>query len=179
MLVEGGEHGVLAARMASQVIKAYVEKKRTRADAGRQGQRLPAASRRKSPPSWHDGDAKQCPTSCRPDASPSPPTAEPKPVNGGSGRRATTADKPAGCSSGSDGIARRDGRIPRCDGLPPGRRSRRRLTPCRATSCRPEDSCRHHAPQRSLPPAVAFQRGSREPLHLAFAISTGCCWCSC
>ena len=28
VLVEGGEHGYLAARMAAQVVKAYVEKKR-------------------------------------------------------------------------------------------------------------------------------------------------------
>src|SRR5208337_2684872 len=58
VLLEEGEHGYYAARAASQVIKAYVEKQRTRetqvakANAAVSKQAEVAAV-------WHDGDAKQ------------------------------------------------------------------------------------------------------------------------
>jgi len=59
VLLEEGEHGYYAARAAAQVIKAYVEKQRTRETqmakangaAGKQQAEVAAV--------WHDGDAKQ------------------------------------------------------------------------------------------------------------------------
>ena len=55
-LFEGGEHGALAARVATKVIQAYVEKQRTRqtqvakANAGKQAEVAAV---------WHEGDEKQ------------------------------------------------------------------------------------------------------------------------
>ncbi len=57
VLLEEGEHGYYAARAASQVIKAYVEKQRTRetqvAKANAAGKQAEVAA------VWHEGDAKQ------------------------------------------------------------------------------------------------------------------------
>jgi hypothetical protein len=54
-LFEGGEHGALAAAVATKVIKAYVEKQRNR-----QTQVAKAAAENKAEVAavWHDGDAK-------------------------------------------------------------------------------------------------------------------------
>src|SRR5271169_5223178 len=58
VLLEEGEHGYYAARAASQVIKAYVEKQRTRetelAKANGQGSKQAEVAA-----VWHDGDAKR------------------------------------------------------------------------------------------------------------------------
>jgi hypothetical protein len=58
VLLEEGEHGYYAARAAAQVIKAYVEKQRTRqtelAKASGQGSKQAEVAA-----VWHEGDAKQ------------------------------------------------------------------------------------------------------------------------
>ena len=72
VLFEGGEHGDLAARVAAQVIKAYVEKqRRVQTEVAKNGNKTAEVAA-----VWHEGDAKR-PTSCRLDTSPSRPTARP------------------------------------------------------------------------------------------------------
>jgi penicillin-binding protein 2 len=56
VLLEEGEHGFFAARAASQVIKAYVEKQRTRQTQVAKGG-APAANQAEVAAVWHNGDA--------------------------------------------------------------------------------------------------------------------------
>ena len=56
VLLEEGEHGFFAARAASQVIKAYVEKQRTRQTQIAKAS-APAANRAEVAAVWHDGGA--------------------------------------------------------------------------------------------------------------------------
>ncbi len=58
-LFEGGEHGALAARVASKVIKAYVEKQRTRQTEVAKANGTAGTKQAEVAAVWHDGDAKQ------------------------------------------------------------------------------------------------------------------------
>jgi penicillin-binding protein 2 len=58
VLLEEGEHGFFAARAASRVIKAYVEKQRIRQTQVAKATSAPAASQAEVAAVWHDGDAK-------------------------------------------------------------------------------------------------------------------------
>ena len=58
VLLEEGEHGFFAARAASQVIKAYVEKQRIRQTQVAKGTAPPAPNRAEVAAVWHDGDVK-------------------------------------------------------------------------------------------------------------------------
>jgi hypothetical protein len=58
-LFEGGEHGALAAAVATKVIKAYVEKQRNRRTQVAKAAAPPAAPNQAEVAAvWHDGDAK-------------------------------------------------------------------------------------------------------------------------
>jgi penicillin-binding protein 2 len=59
VLLEEGEHGFFAARAASQVIKAYVEKQRTRQTlvAKTNGGAQPGGNKAEIAAVWHDGDS--------------------------------------------------------------------------------------------------------------------------
>jgi penicillin-binding protein 2 len=58
-LFEGGEHGALAARVAAKVIKAYVEKQRTRQTLVAKASGTAAGSQQAEVAAvWHEGDAK-------------------------------------------------------------------------------------------------------------------------
>jgi membrane peptidoglycan carboxypeptidase len=59
-LFEGGEHGALAARVAAKVIKAYVEKQRTRqTDVAKANGSTTGTKQAEVAAVWHDGEAKQ------------------------------------------------------------------------------------------------------------------------
>jgi penicillin-binding protein 2 len=58
-LFEGGEHGALAARVASKVIKAYVEKQRTRQTQVAQATSSASGKQAEVAAVWHEGDPKQ------------------------------------------------------------------------------------------------------------------------
>jgi penicillin-binding protein 2 len=58
VLLEEGEHGFFAARAASQVIKAYVEKQRTRQTQVAKAN-TPASAQAEVAAVWHEGDAKR------------------------------------------------------------------------------------------------------------------------
>lgn len=76
VLLEEGEHGYFAARAASQVIKAYVEKQRTRETQWpRQAERL-GRNRPKLPQSGTTTTPRAL-TRCKPDVSQFKPTARP------------------------------------------------------------------------------------------------------
>jgi len=57
-LFEGGEHGALAAAVATKVIKAYVEKQRNRQTQVAKTTSPPAPNQAEVAAVWHDGDAK-------------------------------------------------------------------------------------------------------------------------
>jgi penicillin-binding protein 2 len=59
VLLEEGEHGYYAARAAAQVIKAYVEKQRTRETQVAKASPAPGAKPAEIAAIWHEGDPKQ------------------------------------------------------------------------------------------------------------------------
>jgi len=92
-LFEGGEHGALAAAVATKVIKAYVEKQRNRQT---QVAKATEAGKAEVAAVWHDGDARPGDNKLQGGHFTVPLDAKAKPVSGPPGReQAGTPSKPS------------------------------------------------------------------------------------
>jgi penicillin-binding protein 2 len=92
VLLEEGEHGYFAARAASQVIKAYVEKqRRIQTQVAKSNATTPAGKQAEVAAVWHDGDAKN-PDKLQAGRFAVPVGAAPKPVSAAPGLN--SGDKP-------------------------------------------------------------------------------------
>ena len=109
VLLEEGEHGFFAARAASQVIKAYVEKQRKSADASGQGERREWQIRPRSQRSGMTATLSPATINCRADTSRFRWIPQGQAGSSCSGRNAEADHDSADVDPGSDRVTYRDG----------------------------------------------------------------------